>query len=577
MKYLKQFLHDNIGKVLLTLALLLGQSVCTLLVPFLVADIIDRGILRGDVQTILNIGMWMLPVALLSASISICGSWYSAELAALFGHDMRNKLFVQSQRLSIRQLDSIGTSSMINRTTSDISHLQSNIGLFWQLVIPAPLIAVVSIFMTLRANLYLGIALLVSLLIFSVVVWLILSRSSILAKKIQMLLDKASQVFRENITGTKVIRAFGNEEYEQSRSAVAFGRYADNMISLNKIFALLNPITWLIVGLCVAAIIWWGGMLSAIGDVQIGEITAIVEYIIITFAYLLLAAATITTLPKVISCLQRLQEVLDMQPDIADTPNNAIGDAVERLECLSFGKVYFSYPGAEENVLHDISFSCLSGTTTAIIGSTGSGKSTISNLLMRFYDIEHGTISFDNLDIRTMPQQQVRSAIGLVPQKSFLFSGTISDNLRMGNLAATETDMWQVLRVAQAQDFVDSLKLKLEATVAQGGVNFSGGQKQRLAIARALIKKSAVYVFDDSLSALDVNTDLALRQALRNYRMDAIKIIVTQRVSTAMHADNILVLNQGRLVGQGQHHELMHSCIVYQEIYRSQLDQQEEG
>lgn len=572
MKYLKIFLRENIWKVIFTLILLIGQSVGTLLVPFLVADIIDKGILLGDTQAIWDIGIWMLVTAFAAAAISVYGSWYSADLAALFGHDMRNRLFAKSQILSIRQLDSLGTASMINRTTVDISHLQSNIGLFWQLVVPAPLVAVASIIMTLNASIYLTIVLLIAVLIFVLYIWLILYRSNKLAQRIQLLMDNASRILRENVTGTRVIRAFGNEDYEHSRATAAFRGYADNMIALNKIFALLNPAAWLIVGFCIAAVVWLGGALSANNQMQIGEITAVAEYAIITLSYLIVAATTITTLPKVISCLNRLQEVLDMQPDIVDGSEMPADTAAYKLSTLTFEHVYFAYPEAEEHVLHDISFSCPAGKTTAIIGGTGSGKSTISNLLMRFYDIPSGRICFDQTDISSLCQQQVRSTIALVPQKSFLFSGSIADNLRIGNPSASEEDMWQVLKVAQAEDFVRSLPQNLEAAVAQGGLNFSGGQKQRLAIARALIKESAVYIFDDSLSALDVKTDLALRQALKTYRTDAIKIIVTQRVSTAMDADNILVLDEGRLIAQGQHRQLMQTCAVYQEIVRSQLE-----
>lgn len=575
MKYLKIFLKENIGKVIFTLILLIGQSVGTLLIPFLVADIIDRGILLGDTQAIWDIGIWMLVVSFVAAAISVYGSWYSAELAALFGHDMRNQLFAKSQQLSIRQLDSIGTASMINRTTGDISHLQANIGLFWQLVVPAPLVAVASIAMTLNASIYLTLVLLIAVLIFVLCIWVILYRSHKLAQKIQQLMDNASRILRESVTGTRVIRAFGNEDYEQQRTSESFGNYANNMIALNKIFALLNPAAWLVVGLCIAAVVWLGGILSAHNQMQIGQITAVAEYVVITLAYLIVAATTITTLPKMISCLNRLQEVLDMQPDIVESEQLPINPLSHKLSHLTFEQVYFSYPEAEEHVLHDISFSCPAGSTTAIIGGTGSGKSTISNLLMRFYDVQSGRICFDNTDIRSLSQQQVRSSIGLVPQKSFLFSGSIADNLRMGSPSASYEDMWQVLNIAQAAEFVRALPLALDAPVAQGGINFSGGQKQRLAIARALIKDSSVYIFDDSLSALDVKTDLALRQALQSYRTDAIKIIVTQRVSTAMNADKILVLDEGRLVAQGSHSELLQTCTVYQEIVRSQIEQKE--
>lgn len=584
MKYLQQFIQEHKLKTIITLLLLLGQSIGTLLIPFLVADIIDQGILKNDTQTIMYIGGWMVLVSLLAAAVAIWGSWCSADLAALFGHDMRNKVFAQSQQISIRQLEAVGIPSMINRTTVDIAHLQSNIGLFLQLVVPAPIIAVVSIVMTLRANIYLALVLLLSVVLFIAALYLILRKSSPLAAQIQSKLDTVGRIVREHVSGTRVVRAFGNEQYEEYRSGVAMESYADNMIKLNKIFAWLNPSAWLIVGLCIAAVVWVGGILSGYREIQIGVITAVSEYTIITLAYLVIAAATITTLPKTISCLERLQQVLDLQPEINDNPDTNHTLPLHKIRAVSFEQVCFAYPGAEEYVLHNISFSCQSGQTTAIIGSTGSGKSTISNLMLRFYDIQNGCIKYEfnsdnnkpvSADIRTLPQQQLRTAIGMVPQKSFLFSGTIADNLRMGQPHATDEQLWEALRIAQAEDFVAKLPLQLAAPVSQGGKNFSGGQKQRLAIARALVKDSPLYIFDDSLSALDVKTDLALRQALQNYRQQAIKIIVTQRVSTAMNADNILVLDKGIVVGQGTHTELLANCLVYQEIVHSQLQAKE--
>lgn len=584
MNYLQQFIKEHKLKTFLTLLLLLCQSIGTLLIPFLVADIIDQGILKNDTEMIMYIGGWMVLVSFLSAAVAIGGSWYSADLAALFGHDMRNKVFAKSQQISIRQLESVGIPSMINRTTVDIAHLQSNIGLFLQLVVPAPIIAVVSIVMTLRANIYLSLTLLLSILLFIAALFLIICKSSQLSSQIQSKLDTVGRIVREHVTGTRVVRAFGNEQYEEYRSGVAMESYADNMIRLNKIFAWLNPSAWLIVGLCIAAIVWLGGILAGYREIQIGAITAVSEYTIITLAYMVIAAATITTLPKTLSCLERLQQVLDLQPEISDCQDAKVNLPLHNIHSVSFEQVYFAYPGAEEYVLQNISFSCKSGQTTAIIGSTGSGKSTISNLMLRFYDIQSGRIKYEfyhessaqtNADIRTLPQQQLRTVIGMVPQKSFLFSGTIADNLRMGNMAATDKQLWEALRIAQAEDFVAKLPLQLNAPVSQGGKNFSGGQKQRLAIARALLKDSPLYIFDDSLSALDVKTDLALRQALQNYRQQAIKIIVTQRVSTAMNADNILVLDKGIIVGQGTHAELLTNCLIYQEIVHSQLQPKE--
>lgn len=571
MKYLKLFLKESKSKVGITLIMLLGQVVGTLLIPYLIAGIVDNGILKGDMNEILHIGVQMIIVLLITTIAAVLGSYYSADLAAVFGYYLRDKIFRKSQELSIHEFDTIGVSSMITRTTSDISNFQQNFGLALQLIVPAPLIIGTSIIMTAYTSFSLALILILSVIIFIAFSGLVLKKSIFISKRVQSKLDYINQVIRESITGIRVIRAFGNEKYEEGRSGKAFKSYATDMIKLNKLFAILNPIIWLIIGLSIAIIVWIGGILSMKGTMEIGQITAVTEYSIITLSYLIMATTTSVTLPKMKSCLDRIEEVLEINPEIQDS-NIEKQCTKDKYAVVEFENVSFFYHGAEEPVISNLSFSCNKGETTAIIGSTGSGKSTIANLILRLHDIDQGEIRIDGVDIRSLSQNELRNTIGYIPQKAFLFSGTIEDNLKMGYKEATKEDMKKALSISQSESFVNKLPKGLQSEVSQGGSNFSGGQKQRLSIARALIRKVPIYIFDDSFSALDLKTDAALRKSLKENMTDAAKIIIAQRVSTIMNADQILVLDEGHLVGIGKHAELMKNCSVYQAIAKSQMN-----
>lgn len=571
MKYLKQFLKEKKGKVILTLSLLLGQAIGTLLIPFLIANIVDNGILKGDITEILKIGGVMLLVILVTTAVATLGSYYSADLAAGLGYEMRDKLFRKSQELSIHDFDTIGVSSMITRTTSDISNLQQTFGLVLQLIIPAPFLIISSIVMTSNINKTLAVVLIISIIIFIVLAWLIVKKSIFISTRVQKKLDYINQVIRENITGIRVIRAFGNEGYEEDRAGNSFKEYSTDMIKLNKLFAILNPIIWLIIGLSMVVMLWFGGLFSMQGAMEIGQITAVIEYAIITLSYLILATSTSVTLPKMVSCFNRIEEVLKINPEIQDlvTKDEVIN---KKDTALSFENVSFYYQGAEEPVIKNLSFSCNEGETIAIIGSTGSGKSTIANLILRLHDISNGNISIKGVNIKNFTQNDLRNKVGYVPQKALLFSGTIESNLRMANEKATINEIKKALNISQSEAFVNKLSSGLDSSVSQGGSNFSGGQKQRLAIARALVREAEIYIFDDSFSALDLKTDLALRKSLKENMTKAVKLIIAQRVSTIMDADKILVLDKGELVGFGQHKELMERCSVYQAIAKSQMN-----
>lgn len=570
MKYLKLFLKESKGKVGITLIMLLGQSVGTLLIPFLIAGIVDNGILKGDINEIINIGGQMILVLLITTVAAVLGSYYSADLAAVFGYYMRDKIFRKSQELSIHEFDTIGVSSMITRTTSDISNLQQTFGLTLQLIVPAPLIIISSIIMTIHTSFVLALILILSVVIFIIFASLVLKKSIFISKRVQTKLDYINQVIRECITGIRVIRAFGNEKYEEDRAGTAFKSYATDMIKLNKIFAVLNPTIWLIIGLSIASIVWIGGVFSMNGTMEIGQITAVTEYSIITLSYLILATTTSVTLPKMKSCLDRIEEVLEINLEIWDLDMEK-KCTKDNYAVVEFENVSFFYSGAEEPVIRNVSFSCNKGETTAIIGSTGSGKSTIANLILRLHDIDEGEIRINGVDIRCISQKELRDTIGYVPQKAFLFSGTIEDNLKMGYKDATKEDMKRALSISQSDSFVDKLPDGLKSEVSQGGSNFSGGQKQRLSIARALIRPVPIYIFDDSFSALDLKTDSTLRKSLKENMTESAKIIIAQRVSTIMDADQIIVLDEGKLVGVGKHSDLMKSCSVYQAIAKSQM------
>lgn len=575
MYYLKRFLRQHKGRVALAVFLLLGQVVGTLLIPALVANIVDLGILQGDMDVVLRTGGRMLAVTILAAGISAWGSWVTSDLSALFGQEMRSLLLKKSQELSIQQFDVVGISSMITRTTSDITNLQRTMGMVFQLVVPAPIIVAVSIAMTTMVSPVMAVIQLVFMAMLLGIAAVILKKSNALSRSIQTRLDRINQVVREAVTGVRVIRAFGNETYEEERSGAAFADYAGNMIRLNRLFAVVNPVVWLLMGALMAVILGVGGGLVLGGSMAVGQITAVAEYSTLTMAYLIMAASVMTTLPKADACLERLREMLDTEPAVSDAKGYPMEEVSKTAAAIEFDHVTFAYQGAEEPVIRDLSFSMAPGQTTAVIGSTGSGKSTLADLLLRLHDTQTGRIRLKGVDVRVLSQQELRERIGCVPQKAFLFSGTIAENLRMGRKDAADEELWEALRIAQAEDFVKQLPSGLNAPVAQGGTNFSGGQRQRLSIARALVKKADIFIFDDSFSALDVRTDTALRRALHESVTEPAKLIIAQRVSTILDADQILVLDKGRLVGAGTHQELLERCPVYRDIADSQMQRKE--
>lgn len=463
MIYLKQYLFQHKGKVLLTVLLLLGQVVGTLLIPALLAELVDQGILAGNISVIWNTGVKMLAVTVMATAAAAWGSWATSDLSAAFGREMRLMVVQKSQALAIQQFDQIGISSMITRTTSDIANLERTIGMVFQMIVPAPLIVIVSIIMTVRAHAAMALIQFLFMGLLLGLAALVLKRSEALSRSVQVRLDRINQVVREAVTGVRVIRAFGNEDYEEQRAGSAYRDYADTMIRLNRLFAIVNPIVWLMMGALMALILGVGGGLVLSQAMALGQISAVSEYSMMTMAYLIMAASVMTTLPKASSCLSRLSELLELRPAVSDGGLVMAAAPTKTEPVLVFDHVTFAYEGAEEPVISDLSFTLTSGQTTAVIGSTGSGKSTLADLILRLHDLQSGQIRLYGMALPEYPQQALRDHISCVPQKAFLFSGTLAENLRMGQKDASEDQLWKALRIAQAEDFVRQLPQGLNA------------------------------------------------------------------------------------------------------------------
>lgn len=558
--------------------LLFIQVLGTLYIPTLTAGIVNSGIVAGDLNYVRETGVFMLVVALFTAGVSIGGTYISTYIATGMGSDIRKRLFFKVQSFSANDFNRFGAASMITRSTSDVVQIQQAFSALVQMLLPAPFMTIAGLILAFSKNRLLAfiiLGLMMFLIAFSAIV---ITRVTPMFEHLQTLMDKINRTVRDNIIGVRVIRAFNRTGHEKARVDQSFADYAKIAIRANKFFACVLPMVMGVMSLCTLLILWFGGKQVAAGNMQIGDIMAIIEYAVLILMYLIMGVAVFAMVPRAQACAQRINAVLDMEPEISD---NVVSGKVVKLEDpvshgeVEFRNVTFRYEHAEEDVLHGISFSVRKGQTTAIIGGTGSGKSTIASLLMRFYDIQEGNILIKGRDIREYGQRELRYMIGYVPQKAFLFSGTIADNLRHGKKDATDLEMHHAAAIAQIDDFIREHKKGLDAPVSQGGGNFSGGQKQRLSIARAVIKEPDIFLFDDSFSALDFKTDAKLRKALKQeVKMSAV-IIVAQRISTITDADQIIVLDEGRIVGKGPHETLMADCSVYQNIAQSQLSQEE--
>lgn len=557
-----------------TVLLLIIDVAGALYIPTLAAEILNEGTSGSAFETLLGTGIQMAIASLISGVCAITGGYTCAMLSARLGKDMRVANYEKSLKLSIYDFRHFGTASITTRTVSDITTIQFAVTSCIQMILPVPVIFVIALALSFRLDVEMGFILLGVVLAVLIIAFIIIRSASPLFKKLQKLLDRMSTVLLENITGVRVVRAFNNETREEKRMAESFSNYAETSIKANRRFANLDGLSFFCINFFVVTVYWLSGGRISAGHLQIGDITAVIEYAMMVLFFLMMAQMVILTLPRALECCERIREVLDHSPEITDmvteNPAKSEKDNDKKKEVLVFKDVSFRFADAEENTLHRLNFTCRRGETTAIIGGTGSGKSTIALLMLRFHDVTAGSIRLNGTDIRQVTQEHLRDHIGYVQQKAWLFSGTIADNLRYSRPDATDEELMHAADIAQAGDFIRSLPDGLNSYVAQGGTNFSGGQKQRLSIARALVKKPELYIFDDSFSALDFKTDAALRKALAPETKDAAVVIIAQRVSSIRHADQIIVINEGEMVGKGTHEELMENCPVYREISDSQ-------
>lgn len=578
MKLILQFLKPHWKLTVLTVLLAVIDVGGSLFIPTLAAHLLNQGTSGVAFEELLTTGLQMGAVSLFSSICAILGGYACATLAARVGKDMRVALYEKSLKLSIYDFRQFGTASITTRTVSDITTIQFALTSFIQMVLPVPLVCIIALALSFQLNTTLGTILLILTALVFILALGIMRSASPLFKKLQKLLDRMTTILLENITGVRVVRAFNNEEREQNRMSDAFSNYAETSIKANRRFANLDGLSYFFINLFVVIVYWLSGGYISLGNLQIGDITAVIQYAMMVMFFLMMAQMVILTMPRALECCERIRAVLEHSPEIRDLVEQDDQKPLPNQdEVLAFRNVSFRFADAEENTLSHLNFSCRRGQTTAIIGGTGSGKSTVASLILRFHDVIGGSILLNGKDIRQMTQHTLRDHLAYVQQKAWLFSGTIASNLRYGNADATDEQLMHAADVAQAGDFIRSLPDGLNPFVAQGGTNFSGGQKQRLSIARALVKKPELYIFDDSFSALDFKTDAALRKALAKERQDAAVLIIAQRVSTIQHADQIVVLNEGQMVGLGKHEELLQTCPVYREIYESQTKEAQEA
>lgn len=578
MKLILQFLKPHWKLTVLTVLLAVIDVSGSLFIPTLAAHLLNQGTSGVAFEELLTTGLQMGAVSLFSSICAILGGYACATLAARVGKDMRVALYEKSLKLSVYDFRQFGTASITTRTVSDITTIQFALTSFIQMVLPVPLVCIIALALSFLLNTTLGTILLILTALVFILALGIMRSASPLFTKLQKLLDRMTTILLENITGVRVLRAFNNEEREQNRMSDAFSNYAETSIKANRRFANLDGLSYFFINLFVVIVYWLSGGYISLGNLQIGDITAVIQYAMMVMFFLMMAQMVILTMPRALECCERIRAVLEHSPEIRDLVEQDDQKTLPNQdEVLAFRNVSFRFADAEENTLSHLNFSCRRGQTTAIIGGTGSGKSTVASLILRFHDVIGGSILLNGKDIRQMTQHTLRDHLAYVQQKAWLFSGTIASNLRYGNADATDEQLMHAADVAQAGDFIRSLPDGLNSFVAQGGTNFSGGQKQRLSIARALVKKPELYIFDDSFSALDFKTDAALRKALAKETQDAAVLIIAQRVSTIQHADQIVVLNEGQMVGLGKHEELLQTCPVYREIYESQTKEAQEA
>ena len=570
---LRKYLSPYRATVIGITGLLLIQTITNLYLPNLNADLINNGVTKGDIHYIWHIGQIMLACSALIMGASVWLAYLSSKVSMAFGRDMRDDVFSTVEAFSARELNQFGAPSLITRNTNDVQQVQMVLFMGLTMMVGAPITGVGAVIMAVRTNAKLSLLLLVTVPIMSLLIFFLLRRVVPLFRTTQLKVDRINLILREQIAGIRVIRAFVKTHEEEARFAASNKELMDVQLKVTRTFAIMFPALMLILNLSSVAVLWFGGHLINTGSMPIGNLMAFLTYIMQILSSVMMAVMMSLMIPRASASAERIKEVLDTPSSVVDAINPIT--PAKREGILTFESVEYRYPGAEHPVLAKISFTAHPGQVTAIVGSTGSGKTTLLNLIPRFIDPTVGRVLLDGVDVKDQSLEGIWSEIGLVPQRSFLFGGTIAENLRYGDQAATEEKLWTALEIAQGKDFVGELADGLQSRVAQGGTNFSGGQRQRLSIARAIVKNPRIYLLDDSFSALDYTTDAKLRVALEDHAKDSTVIIVAQRVSTILNADQIIVLNEGKIDGIGTHSDLMNTCKTYQEIVLSQLSPEE--
>lgn len=574
MKLFFRYFKPYILFLAVSIALLFSQATCDLSLPDYMSDIVNKGITTGNTLYIFKIGIQMSGIALISACCTVLVGLIAARIAAGVSRDLRQDIFVKVESFSNAEMEKYATSSLITRTTNDITQIQQLIVLVIRIVFYAPIMGVGGVIHALDKNKSMSWIIALSVALLLVVVFSMLAVVMPSFQFVQKLIDRLNLVVRESLEGTLVIRAFNTQKFEEKRFEKVNARLTKTNLFVNRVTSGMMPTMMLIMNLTNLLIIWVGSKAVSSFQMEVGDMMAFMQYVMQIIMAFLMMTMMFIMVPRAIVSIRRVIEVLNTEPSIAD-PENAVEVPKAPRGVVEYRDVSFRYPDADENVLHNITFTALPGQTTAFIGATGSGKSTLVNLLPRFYDVTEGEILIDGINIKDWPVHELRSILGFVPQKGILFSGTIESNLRYGDRGAAKEQVEEAAHTAQAMDFILSKPEGFDSSIAQGGGNVSGGQKQRLSIARALVKRAPVNVFDDSFSALDFKTDAKLRAALREKTGDSTIFLVAQRISTIMNADQIIVLEHGRIAGKGTHQELMKTCVVYREIALSQLSEEE--
>lgn len=575
MKILRAYIKENIGVLSLGAIFLTLNTFATLAIPFQISNIINLGIMKKDIDMVYSTSIKMVIILIIGTATGIIANHFVALFATNFTKKNRKLLIRNIESLIVDQVSDLGVASLVTRMSNDNNNAQRLIVEFFQMILPSPIMAIISIFMTVKLSPTLALIPLFTILIFTFAIVLTLFKSLPYILKIQKKLDRMTLVLRERFIGAKIIRAFDNSKKERDKFNNIAQEYTDNYIIINKKFALLSPMAFSLMSVVITLIIFFGAMKVLNNTLEIGSITAIVEYSLTTIAALIMSSMVLVQMPKAVVSIERVEEVLNIVSEIKDKEELKDNSYYENILkqnpiSLTFDNVCFRYKGAEKQILKNISFSIKAGERFAIVGATGSGKSTIAKVLLRLNDIESGKILINDVNILDLPLSCLRNQISYTPQKAYIFSGKIKDNFRFTNKDMTDEEMIKIAKVAQSYDFIDSLPDKFDSFVAQGGINFSGGQKQRLSIARALSKEANIYLFDDSFSALDYSTDAKLRKELKTFLKDKITIIIAQRLNTIADADKIIVLKDSEITGMGTHKELLESNQEYIELAKSQ-------